>query len=415
MIRRQEMGLPNWAKAVSALACTVGLFLATGQADEVSHAPVTVKIRDEQSAAVNVESSAPLDPVPHIRFKPQPQMNINVMTEQGQQLHLSHTPGLNIDGQFTSPFNGGFRGRFEVMNAALPKTATGKSRTGYMTVYVQGDLRLTQTVELVPTKPVSRGQKRQLDSVMIRYLMENKGKQSHKIGLRVYIDVYIINNDGALFAAPTMPNKILDGIELKGKTMPDYLQILQQPNLKNPGYVAHVSLNLGAPKDRPERVVMTRHGMGFNTWDMMPVMANGDSAMGIFWEPKEIKAGGKREIAYAYGKGIAIAPESEGRFNLVLGGSFEPGKLFTIAAYVQDPAPGQALTLELPPGMERMEGKEIQPVNPATEDRPESVVLWKARVVRTGQFPLRVRSSTGLSRTKTITISQSADTPVNPR
>jgi hypothetical protein len=136
----------------------------------------------------------------------------------------------------------------------------------------------------------------------------------------------------------------------------------------------------------------------------MPVMAMGDSALGIFWDPKELKPGGKREIAYAYGKGIAIAPESEGRFNLVLGGSFEPGKLFTIAAYVQDPATGQSLTLELPPGMERMEGKEIQPVAPASEDRPESMVLWKARVLKTGQFPLRVRSNTGLTQTKLISI-----------
>ena len=235
--------------------------------------------------------------------------------------------------------------------------------------------------------------------------MENKGTQNHKIGLRVYMDTYIVDNDGALFAAPTIPGKVLDGIELKDKTLPDYFQILQRPDLKNPGYVAHATLNLGRAVDKPDRVVFTRHGLGLNTWEMMPAMAGGDSAMGIFWEPKEIAAGGKREITYAYGKGIAIAPENEGRFNLVLGGSFEPGKLFTIAAYVQDPAAGQSLTLELPPGMERVEGKEIQPVAPGGEDRPQSLVLWKARVLRTGRFPLRVRSSTGLTQTKLITIS----------
>ena len=305
--------------------------------------------------------------------------------------------------------DGGLQGRFEVMNGKLPKAPNGKDRTGFMTIYVHGDMRLTQTIELVPTKPIARGQKRQLDSVLIRYVMENKGKQSHKMGLRIYMDVYIIDNDGALFAAPTMPNKVLDGIELKGKALPEYLQILQRPNLQNPGYVAHVTLNLGSAGDRPNRVVLTRHGIGFNTWDMMPAMAGGDSALGIFWEPRDIKAGGKREIAYAYGKGIAIAPENEGRFNLVLGGSFEPGKLFTVAAYVQDPAPGQALTLELPSGMERVEGKEIQPVAPASEERPESVVLWKARVVKTGEFPLRVRSTTGLTHTKVITISRATD------
>ena len=87
-------------------------------------------------------------------------------------------------------------------------------------------------------------------------------------------------------------------------------------------------------------------------------------------------------MAYAYGKGLAIAPESEGNFNLVLGGSFEPGKLFTVSAYVQEPAAGQSLTLDLPPGMARLEGKEIQPVAPPSGDRSESLVLWKARVAR---------------------------------
>ncbi len=220
------------------------------------------------------------------------------------------------------------------------------------------------------------------------------------------MDVYIVDNDGALFAATTIPNKVLDGIELKDKTLPDYLQVLQRPDLKNPGFVAHLTLNMGPGGEKPNRVVLTRHGIGFATWDMMPVVAMGDSALGVFWDPKEIKAGGKREIAYAYGQGIAIAPESEGRFNLVLGGSFEPGKLFTVAAYVQDPAAGQALTLELPPGMERVEGKEIQPVSPAGEERAQSLVLWKARVLKTGEFPLRVRSSTGLTQSKLITVSR---------
>jgi hypothetical protein len=396
------------AKACGAilLACLLSVGLSWGRAGETPSAPVVVKIQDEKSTLVNSEMTGPVDPVQRIRFMPQQQqqLNISLQGEQGQTLHLSHFPALNIDGQFFSPIMGG--GRYEVVNGKLPKTPAGKERVGFTTVLIQGDLRLTQTMELTPTKPASPGAKRRLDSVLIRYVLENKGKQPHKIGLRVYMDTYIVDNDGALFAAPTIPNKVLDGIELKDKTLPDYVQILQRPDLKNPGYVAHFTLNLGSSVEKPSRVVLTRHGMGFNTWDMMPAQAGGDSAMGVFWEPKEIKAGGKREIAYAYGQGIAIAPENEGRFNLVLGGSFEPGKLFTIAAYVQDPATGQSLTLELPPGMERVEGKEIQPVAATTEESPQSLVLWKARVLQTGQFPLRVRSSTGLTQTKMITISR---------
>jgi hypothetical protein len=90
--------------------------------------------------------------------------------------------------------------------------------------------------------------------------------------------------------------------------------------------------------------------------------------------------------------------------SVVLGGSFAPGKLFTVAAYIQEPAFGQSLTLELPAGMERIEGKQCQPV--VMDEGGNSLVLWKARVQRTGKYTLRVRSSTGVTQSKIITISQ---------
>src|SRR5262249_47116429 len=96
----------------------------------------------------------------------------------------------------------------------------------------------------------------------------------------------------------------------------------------------------------------------------------------------------------------------EGKVSVALGGSFEPNKLFTVTAQVDDPVPGQRLTLDLPPGMERVEGKEMQVVPPPSAATGSSLVLWKAKVLRLGQFPLRVRSSTGVTQTKNITISR---------
>ena len=89
------------------LACLLGIGLSMAQADEPARSPVSVKIRDDRASVVEAGVTGPVDPVPRIRFMPQPQLNVNVTTEQGQMLHLSHTPGFNIDGQFTSPFNGG--------------------------------------------------------------------------------------------------------------------------------------------------------------------------------------------------------------------------------------------------------------------------------------------------------------------
>jgi hypothetical protein len=220
------------------------------------------------------------------------------------------------------------------------------------------------------------------------------------------MDMFLVNNDGALFAAPNRPKQILDGVELQDKDVPDFLQVLQVPNLQNPGYVAHFTYNLGKSVEKPNRVVLTSLGGAFgNGWDMRVFRAMGDSAIGFYWDPQKVPVGTKRHLAYAYGEGIATDPEGEGEVSIALGGSFEPGKLFTISAYVRDPAPGQFLILELPPGMERIEGNHVQPVH-NNEETGNGFILWKARVLRTGRFLIRVRSSTGVTQTKIITITR---------
>ncbi len=361
---------------------------------------VKVTIQDEKP--VVVETALPVDPTPRVRFNVA-MLTAQIRTEQNQQLHLSHFPVLNIDGRVLQAGQGG---RFEKNNAALPRTPGGKQRSGFTTVYVIDDIRITMVAELAATKPSEREKKREMGTVVIRYTMENIGKEPHKVGLKGYLDMYVINNDGALFAAPTMPGKILDGIELKGKTLPDFVQCLERPDLKNPGYVAHITLNLGSAVEKANRIVLSQHGAGgFQGWEMPAQPSMGDSAVGIFFDPKEIKPGAKREIGYAYGKGVAIAPESEGNVEMRLSGSFEPGQTFIVTALVNDPLQGQALTLELPKGMALLEGREIQPVPQPMIDPPQSFVQWKCRVLEMGKHALKIRSSTGVTQTKLVTIS----------
>jgi hypothetical protein len=365
--------------------------------------PYKVTVKDDKP--VVIEHALPVDPTPRIRFNPQG-ITAQINAENGGTLHLSHFPSLNIDGNFQpNNFNGQVPGgRFEKNNQPLGKSASGRMRHGFQTVVIQNDLRITFTCEVMATKPQGKEAKRRSDSLLLRYLVENKGTQPHKFGMRVYMDVYVITNDGALFAAPTHPGKIIDGIVLKDKTLPDYLQLLQQPDLKNPGFVAHMTFNLGGGLEKPDRVVLTRHGAGFGAWDMPAIQAMGDSALGIFWEPKEIKPGGKREFGYGYGQGIVPLLEGEGQYEVQLGGSFEPGKMFTVTALVSDPSPGQVLKLDLPVGVEPVEGRLSQPVPPPLPDQANSAVMWKARVSEPGTFPLRITSSNGTTLTKVVTV-----------
>jgi hypothetical protein len=362
-----------------------------------------VKIQDDKAVFVDVEASGGIDPTQRINFN----MNngnflINITTKDNQLLHLSHFPSFMINNQFIQ--QAGMGGQFVDTGKRLPKTPGGKVRNGYSSTWIFNGLHITQIVELVPAKAKKPGEKRWMNTVMVAYHIENKGKQPLSFGLRNYMDTYVISNDGCMFAAPTVPNKILDGMVLEGKTLPPYLQMLQNPDLKNPGYVSHLTLNMGGRYEKANKLVLSRHGTGFNAYDMQVIASMGDSGIGLYFATKEIKPGGKRDLAYAYGEGIAASVESEGRFQLNLGGSFEPGKIFTVSAVVADPAIGQSLSLELPAGMKRIEGQAIQAVLAPAEGQEFSAVAWKARVLEPGDYNLRVRSSTGMTQTKIVSI-----------
>lgn len=406
MVPARRMVRRFWPMAAATVL--LALLVAAGVSQEPAKAPlppVRVSIQDEKP--VVVEPVLPVAGVPIVQYQTQPNMMVNVRVNN-QTLHLGFIQTMfHVDGQVIYPGNP--PGRMVLQNAPLPRKGD-KQKPGFMSIYEINNVRITQTIQPVPTKP-RQGKQRLIDTVLVNYLVENNDNRPHKVGVRIFMDVFIVNNDGALFAAPNHPGQVLDGVELKGKKVPDYLQFLQQPNLKNPGFVAHMTLNFGRAYDMPDRAVLTRLGAFRDQWNLQAIQAMGDSAMGVYWEPKDVKAKSKRQIAYAYGAGVASSPEGDGHVNLVLGGSFEPGKLFSVAAYVQAPAQGQSLTLELPAGMERVEGRQIQPVPMGVaEEEGNAMVLWKCRVLRTGQHIVRVRSSTGVTQAKIVTITR----PVSP-
>jgi hypothetical protein len=290
----------------------------------------------------------------------------------------------------------------------LPLGPRGKRRSGGQSTWVYNDLHITEILEVIPSQ-AKPGEPRTLDTVLIRYVIENKTAAAHKVGVRIRVDTMCGNNDGALFAAPTThPGQILDGIALRDGALPPFVQILQNADLKNPGFVGHFTLKM-ANVVGPDRFVCTSHGAPENGWDVPAQPANGDSDCALFWEPRTIAPGGKLEVGYAYGKGLASADEGEGRLSVALTGSFEPEKLFTIMAYVDEPRANQTLALELASGLELIEGKAIQPLAPPGPQSEMSLVLWKGRVRRLGAHSITIRSSTGVAQTNRFTVTRAAE------
>lgn len=370
-----------------------------------------VEIKDR--AAVAEELQLPIDP--QVRIQPQHSGNVYFgLTVENKRITCSPQgsiwPSSMIDGQIQNPANNGM----PMVMKNLPKLASGKDRQGFQGGWNTGPIAFTQSVEVVPSKPVAKtpGGKRRLDTCRISYLIENKDTKPHEIAFRVCIDILVNNNDGALYASPTTePGKVLNGVTLEGKKLPAFLQVIENPDANNPGFFGVMTFKFGGKQEGPNKVVLSNLGAvggGAGTWDIAAQPA-GDSACAIFWEKKTLRPGEKREVVWAYGGGIASDAENDGKITLALGGNLEPGKVFTLSALVEDPAPSQTLELELPAGIERVEGSEIQPV--AVNALGLGMVMWKGRVTRPGAFDIKVRSSTGVTQTKSVSVQPVAVAP----
>jgi hypothetical protein len=396
-------------RGVAAIVLASMLSISAMRADD----PPRYRVEIKDGASVAQEMQLPIDP--QVRIVAQHAGNgIFGLTVDNMRITCSPNGSIwssaLVDGAFHSHLGlvNGVGGPINAqpMQQALPKGPAGKERRGFLFKFKIGQLDFTQTVEVIPSKPVVAGQnaKRQLDTCRISYLVENKDKQAHEVAVRSNIDILVNNNDGALFASPTTePGQVLNGVVLEGKKLPAFIQVLERPNVKDPGFAPVMTFNFGSRVEGPNKVVLTQLGaLGNAGWDV-PAMAAGDSACAIFFDKKTLKPGEKREMVWAYGGGIASNPDNEGKVTLALGGNWEPGKVFTLAALVEDPIVSQTLELELPAGMQRVEGAELQPV-PAPNASGYSSVLWKGRVDRPGAFDVKVRSSTGVTQTKTVLV-----------
>ena len=382
---------------VSVLALAL-VALPDGSAQQPASKAVKVTIQEEKAEIS--DRTLPFDPTIRVEYQYVGNMSFGV-TAEGKLLTCGAGAAhslFKIDNQILFPDT-------VPQQQALPPGPNNKKRHGMQATWTRGEIKITQVLEVIQGKPYDKTlpQKRRNDVLLIKYVVENTGNNEHKVGVRMHIDTMCGNNDGAIFAAPIAhPGKLLDGVAFKGKDIPEIVEILEVPDLKNPGFKGVYTFRLGKKLQGPDRIVLTSLRVGGN-WDIPAAQAMGDSAVAFFWEDMEMKPKTKREVGFGYGTSQAVNPENEGKVYINFGGSFEPNKMFTVTAYVEDPIEGQSLTLELPKGMTRLDGKDTQAVPQPTGDG-QSVVMWRCRVLETGSFPIRVRSSNGVTETRVVTI-----------
>ncbi len=202
------------------------------------------------------------------------------------------------------------------------------------------------------------------DTMRIEYIVENKGHTRHDVGLRVMLDTFLGDNDGAPFRLAEQAVDVTKSFEQN--ELPDYWQAFD--SLAQPKVIAQ-----GTFRDKdstpPDLVYFTDWGTLYdNVWktqldygeDFIRAGEHDpDSAMAMFWMPETLMSGESRRYVTYYGLGdVSIAPGSLSigvtSPSEVVAQIVDP-KPFQIIAYVQNTADERALQvnvdLQLPEGL----------------------------------------------------------------
>lgn len=220
------------------------------------------------------------------------------------------------------------------------------------------------------------GSTNRYDTVRIEYTIENRDTAPHQIALRMMLDTLIGNNDGVPFAVPGQQGIVARAIDLRGKTVPDFIQALEKSSMTDPGVVVNITLS-GADATPPDRVLISGWPGSEAEWDYLAGVGrvgaplrnsanNSDSAVGLFYSMKTLGQGEQYRIVAYYGLGAISSTESR---NPSLGLSISSnqvaqGASFWIVARIGNPTAGQRVTLSLPPELELVEGQLALPIAP---------------------------------------------------
>jgi hypothetical protein len=263
--------------------------------------------------------------------------------------------------------------------------------------------------KLIITQAVTIGRGTQtfaVDTCHVRYTIENQDDKPHQVGLRFLLDTFIGTNDGAPFIIPG-ESQLCDTMkEFSSDKIPEFVQALESMDFKKPGVIAHLRLKAGGGLEPPGRVAFTSWPdpllkvPGADAWmtkwkvPLVSIQDSMDSAAVLYWDEKEIPAGGKRTLGFTYGLGNFSANAAR-NLGLILAGDFQVNSDVTVLALVKGAEAKDTLTLHVTDGLARSQGTETQTVPAAKGEAKVSPVTWKVRPLRAGTFAVGIESSTG--------------------
>jgi hypothetical protein len=227
------------------------------------------------------------------------------------------------------------------------------------------------------------------------------------------LDTFIGANDGVPFVIPGQKGLLTDLRQFGEKEIPDYVEAIEVPDLDKPGTVAHIGLKgISIPKVELEPVhemLICRWPGSETRWrpekrDIRSIEGEkeqgevGDSCVFIYWSTLPMPPGTKRNMAFTYGLGkMAASPTGGGsgktQLALTSGGSFQPGGVFTVTAYVKGAQEGQKVKLSLQSGLSFAGDEPAEKaVDGADPKAGYSQVSWRVKAKDTGEYVLTATS-----------------------
>ena len=276
---------------------------------------------------------------------------------------------------------------------AAPETREG----AIVTSWRYGEIDVTQRLSIVEGPTTG-----QPDTARIAYTFFNRGKENHRVGLRMCLDTMLGTNDGAPFRLAD--RQILTDESLQGKQIQPYWQAFD--SLSEPHVIAQGTL-AGGELTPPDRVFFTNWGtLADSPWS--PPLEPGrdftrlgefelDSAVALMWQEVNIAPGGMLTRVTYYGLGGLTIANGDLTLGVTAPATVTSGdgSTFMVLGYLENRGEGVArdavMTLDLPASLQAVSPKQVQ----LGRLKPGEVrqVAWSLKATGAGTANIKVTAT----------------------